>query len=297
MTALPQQLTIESLIPITARTILFHVMDGGSNLVGWDLSPVPIPSLISMAAYLNKKNRLQAEWARPVIAAKCEPLILDSGRLTWMKKGLGDWARKDLTPLLLETAANIGADVIVAGDVPMEPNMLANVDLKPNEALRITWAANESLQAADTRAVRGYVIQGFEEAQYRKSIEVAMASPQLDDVIAGRAVWIIGSVCMAPIPKVRQIARLVRDLLPGPIHMLGQGRPEVIRELREMGVRWADSGTAAGYAARAKWLYPTRDGTIAWRRLHDGRRLPPEAYGLLVRNNMEVMEMLLQETW
>lgn len=106
---------------ILRKAVLYHVMDGGSNLDGWDLSNRPIPSLISLAAYLDKKNGMQTSEASQVIAAKCSPLMLDSGRLSWMKKGMADWARRDLTPLLLSVGHRIGADVIVAGDVPMEP--------------------------------------------------------------------------------------------------------------------------------------------------------------------------------
>lgn len=273
------------------REILFHVMDGGSNLIGWDLAPYPIPTLISLAQFENKKNSIQTPRGIGIVRKRCHPLILDSGRLTWMKKGLREMAVAELTDRLMTVGNLLGASVIVAGDVPMEPKYLYRVGLSPGEALQITWAANESLRKSKTNALKGYVIQGYEEADYRRSIEVALSTPQVTDVLEGRAVWVIGSVCMAPPAKVVRIAQLVRSLLPGTIHMLGQGRPSVVRMLRSLGIAWADSGTAAGYAARGKWLYPLGTGEFGWKRLHDGRRLPPVAYGLLVRNNIEVLEL------
>ncbi len=276
------------------REILFHVMDGGSNLHGWDISPHPIPTLISLAHFEDKKNSLQTERGVRIVREKCKPLILDSGRLTWMKKGNAEMARRDLTDRQVQVGRLLGATVIVAGDVPMEPKFLANVGLTRDEALGITWAANERLQRAEVDAIKGYVIQGYVEEDYLRSIATALDSPQLQEVITGRAVWVIGSVCLATPAKVERIAQLVKASLPGTIHMLGQGRPSVIRLLRQLGVRWADSGTAAGYAARGKWLYSMGGGDFGWKRLHDGRRLPPEAYGLLVRNNMEILELCLQ---
>lgn len=290
----PAQLALDFEPPLTQRTLLYHVMDGGSNLAGWDLSNRPIPTLISLAHYSDRRNSLQTDRALDIIRAKCAPLMLDSGRLTWMRKGLAEYARMDLTPRLLEAGTRLGADVIVAGDVPMEPQILSRVALQPREALEITWRANRALQAAPWERIRGYVIQGFEEQSYLESVAVAMASGQAEEVMAGRAIWVIGSVCMAPADKVYRVAELLQERLPGPKHFLGQGRPSVIRHLRSMGITWADSGTAAGYAARGKWLYCSpAGGDFHWRRLHDGRPLSPQTYGLLVRNNIEVMELAL----
>lgn len=281
-------------MPTSQREILFHVMDGGSNLHGWDISASPIPTLISFAQFENKKNSLHTDRGIRIIRERCCPLILDSGRLTWMKKGLSDLARMDFTDQLVRTGELLGATVVVAADVPMEPKYLARVALTKEEALRTTWEANEHLRQKPTRIKKGYVIQGFDESDYTRSIRVALESEQVNDVKNGRAIWVIGSVCMASPAKVTSVAQLVRKHLPGTIHMLGQGRPSIIKTLRSLGIEWADSGTAAGYAARGKWLYAAGKGEFGWRRLHDGRRLPPEAYGLLVRNNIEVLEICLQ---
>lgn len=172
--------------------------------------------------------------------------------------------------------------------------MLARVNMTPREALEITWQANEVLQRAETTALKGYVIQGYDLRWYQDSIDVALASPQAADVATGRAVWIIGSVCLARPAKVMAVADLCQQL-PGPKHMLGQGRPGVITELRKRGFPWADSGTAAGYAAFAKWLFPKGNGDFGWRRIHDGRPLSRPLYGFLVRNNVEVLDICIDQ--
>lgn len=224
---------------------LYHVVGIASNIKALRFFlalEMPINVMIAASAY-EWESRYQKNTG--LIRAAVQNLIVDSGFLGMAKKGNAAWANQHAKVITIGKA--LGADRIAMLDIPMEPQILANVGFSQEDAMATTLR-NAGAMLEETRikpSQKLFVIQGWEDNQYLQCIK----NYQDLGIFDNPHHWIgIGSVCLRkPNTGLFRIAKLVCENLPQPLHIhcFGIARPDWVRELARLGVGSCDSASAA----------------------------------------------------
>ncbi|GEM_PF-4102944 len=230
---------------------LFHTLMGGAEFRALRFFDDKSLHLLIAASMLTFEGR----WKKHIgmIQEKKKLLFADSGLLGWIKKS-GPEAIKEYSlhpERVLEIQQQISPDIIAHADIPMEIGILRMAEISKEKALEITWQNAEFLKEQKMDAIKCFVIQGYEQEDYERSIDY-FRQHGFFELDPAKTWFGIGSVCMrTPKTGLYSITKFVMEQVPEQyhIHTFGIANPVWVLELNNIGINSCDSATASFAAA------------------------------------------------